>query len=132
MNQLLLKQRKPDLNNVKLDFRELSIIYMVIALVVIATFVFWRTGSAASSDSIDRDVHDSVVRTLQEETKTQRVEAGVIICSMASAIALLYINGRKDMKATRVVIARLASALDKLPCRPDLCTNPPSTESEVS
>jgi len=81
---------------------------------------------------VDRDIHDQVVRTIQDEGKAFKLEAGIIITSMASAIGILYLNGRKDLKESRRVIARLASALDHLPCKPELCTNPQDTESEVS
>jgi hypothetical protein len=93
--------------------------------------MFWRSGISAPIDSTDKDVHDTMINTLNNN-KTQRIETGVIIGSMASAIMLLYVNGRKDMKATRIVINRLAHALERLPCRPELCNDIVETESDLS
>lgn len=91
---------------------------------VLAMLIILHDGiSAQVDDLVDRDIHDSVVRTLQQSAESQKVEAGVVIASMASAIGILYINGRKDIRASRAVIAKLATALENLPCRPNLCTD---------
>jgi hypothetical protein len=98
--------------------------------VTVSMCAFLRVSVGA--EGIDRDVHESVVRALESQIEAQRYEAGIIIASMASAITLPYVNERKDRCASRAVISRLATALDRLPCRPELCTNPSETESEVS
>jgi len=113
-----------------MDAQDRVVAVSFILALSVSMFVFFRAGITA--EVLDRDIHDQVVRTIQEEGKAFKLEAGIIITSMASAIGILYINGRKDLRESRRVIARLAAALDHLPCRPDLCTNPPNTESEVS
>lgn len=113
-----------------MDVQDRTAISAFVIALSVSMSVFLRAGT--TGEGVDRDIHDQVVRTIQDEGKAFKLEAGIIITSMASAIGILYLNGRKDLKESRRVIDRLASALDHLPCKPELCTNPPKTESEVS
>jgi hypothetical protein len=101
-----------------------AILAFVIALSV-SMFVFLRAGT--TGEGVDRDIHDQVVRTIQEEGKAFKLEAGIIITSMASAIGILYLNGRKDLKESRRIFDRMALALERLPCQPDLYTRQAKT-----
>ena len=94
--------------------------------VTVSMCIFLRVGYG--SDGFDAAGHDSVIQAMGKRIEAQRYEAGIIIASMASAIGILYVNGRKDMRASRIVINRLASALERLPCRPELCTDQKETE----
>ena len=106
---------------VMLDVQDRTTIFVFIVAVSVSMVVFLRAG--ITDDAVDRDIHDQVVRTIQDEGKAFKLEAGIIITSMASAIGILYLNGRKDLKESRRVFGRLASALERLPCQPDLCAN---------
>lgn len=122
------RNRKPD--HMRLQPMDRIFLLVFAISVTVSMCAFLRVGVGA--EGIDRDVHESVVRALQSQVEAQRYEAGIIIASMASAITLLYVNGRKDLRASRMVIDRLAAALDRLPCRPEMRTDPPESMSEVS
>ena len=111
-----MRQRRK-VDNPIMQSRDIAFLFVFSIAVTVSMCAFFRVG--ASEDSIDRDGHEAAIRSLENQKKEQRYEAGIIIASMASAISMLYINGRKDLQASRAVMARLASAIDRLPCHPE-------------
>lgn len=76
-------------------------------------------------DGIDRATHDSMMRMyedaldrMQSNRNSERVEFGIVVSALAATCAALYLNSRKDARSNRQVTARLAEALERLPCRP--------------
>jgi len=110
---------------VMLDVQDRTTIFVFIVAVSVSMVVFLRAG--ITDDAVDRVIHDQVVRTIQDEGKAFKLEAGIIITSMASAIGILYLNGRKDLKESRRIFDRMALALEHLPCHPDLYTSQAKT-----
>jgi hypothetical protein len=89
--------------------------FCLIGLISIGLASFLSRGLALD-ETIPKSTHDLVVQELRGQVSQQRAEGGIIIASMASALAFLYVTSRKDTAKSREVIQHLADALQERPC----------------
>lgn len=106
---------------------------IAVALVLIAA---WRC--AVALDGVDRASHDLVVGELKAQADKQasafsieRAELGAAIAALAATCLVLYRNARADARKNREVITRLTTAIEGLPCKPDLVCQEKEGDADV-
>lgn len=78
--------------------------------------VFFLGAASADQTQVMADIHKDMIEQLQSQVMWLRAEAGVIITTMASALGALYMNSRRDGKASREALRELSSVLRERPC----------------